>query len=304
MDLTTEICGLKFTNPIILASGILGVTGSSMVNVVNNGAGGVVTKSISLKERTGHPAPIILSYEGGLINAVGLSTMGIEDTLEEIKFYKEKTKAPIITSIFASSVEEFGIVAKEISKANPDLIEVNISCPNVEAEFGRPFGTDPQIASQVTKIVKTNTNIPIIIKLSPNVTNIIDIAKAVEQAGADAISAINTVGPGMIIDTKTAKPILANKIGGISGPAIKPIAVRCVYQIYQNVKIPIIGIGGITNGNDAVEMMMAGAQAVQIGSAVYYRGVEVFKKLTEEIEKFMAEEGYSNIKEIIGKAHE
>lgn len=303
MNLETEICGIKFKNPAILASGILGVTGSSLLNMEKNGAGGVVTKSISLKERKGHPAPIILSFESGLINAVGLSTMGMEDSIKEIGFYKKNTDSPIIASIFASSMDEFGQVAKEISKAKPDLIEVNVSCPNVESEFGKPFGTDPKVSSEVVKTVKQNTKIPIIVKLSPNVTNIVEIAKAVEQAGADAISAINTIGPGMIIDIKTAKPILANKIGGVSGPAIRPIAVRCIYQISQNIKKPVIGIGGITNGKDAIEMMMAGASAVQIGSAVYYRGPKVFKKIKEEMEKFMDESGYTDLKQIIGKAH-
>jgi len=173
----------------------------------------------------------------------------------------------------------------------------------VESEFGWPFGTDPKIAAQVTEVVKKNTSIPVIVKLSPNVTSIVEIAQAVEAAGADAISAINTIGPGMIIDIKTRKPILANKMGGVSGPAIRPIAVRCVYQIYEKVKIPLIGIGGITTGADAIEMILAGAQAVQIGSAVYYRGPEVFQKITREIEEYLQENHYQSLKDIIGQAH-
>ena len=303
-NLGTEICGVKFSNPTILASGILGVIGSSMVNVINNGAGGIVTKSISLKKREGNKAPLLLTYEAGMMNCVGLSSLGIENSIKEIELYKKQTKAPIITSIFASSAEEFGQVAREISSVKPDLIEVNISCPNVESEFGKPFGTNPKVAAEITKIVKSNTNIPIVVKLSPNVTDIVEIALAVEEAGADAISAINTVGPGMVINVEIAKPLLSNKVGGVSGPAIRPIAVRAVYEIYKKVKIPIMGIGGITTGKDVIEMMMAGASAVQIGSAVYYRGVSVFKKVCKEAEELLDQLGYSQITEVIGKAHE
>jgi len=302
-ELKTTICGIELTNPTILASGILGVTGSSMLNVTKKGAGAVVTKSISLKQRKGHPSPIISTFETGIINAVGLSSMGAEESIKEINFYKENTTSPIIASIFASTAEEFGQVAEKISQAEPDLIEVNVSCPNVQSEFGAPFGTDPQVTAQVVKNVKASTTIPIIVKLTPNVANIVAIGQAAEKAGADALSAINTVGPGMIIDTATAKPILANKMGGVSGPAIRPIAVRCVYQLYQNTNLPIIGIGGITTGNDALEMIMAGASAVQLGSAIHYRGLEVFKKINQEVEEFLDKNDYNSIAEIVGKAH-
>ncbi|MDO8740291.1 MAG: dihydroorotate dehydrogenase [Candidatus Woesearchaeota archaeon] len=302
--LSTKLCGIKLDNPTILASGILGVTASSLINAANNGAGAVTTKSISLEERKGHSNPVIVTFEGGMINAVGLSSPGIENGIEEVKEFKKRSKTPIIASIFASKTAEFGEAAKRISEAKPDLIEVNISCPNVEAEFGKLFAADAKVAASVTEIVKNSTKIPVFVKLSPNVSNIKEIAKAVEAAGADGITAVNTAGPGMVIDIKTAKPILHNKMGGISGAALRPIAVRCVYDIYETVKIPIIGTGGITNGRDAVEMLMAGATAVGIGSGVYYRGIDVFKKVCSEIEEFMKKEGYKNLKEIIGKAHE
>ncbi|MBW2977712.1 dihydroorotate dehydrogenase [Candidatus Woesearchaeota archaeon] len=303
VDISTILCGIRLENPTILASGILGTTGASLVNVLNHGAGAVTSKSIGLEERKGHPNPVFIEWEKGFINAVGLSGQGIEESVEEIKYAVENSESPVIASIFASNVKEFGVVAKEISKAKPNFIEVNISCPNVEAEFGKPFGTDPDVSAKVTKIVKKNTSIPVIVKLSPNVSNIKLIAKAVEKAGADAISAINTLGPGMVINLETAKPILANKAGGVSGPAIKPIAVRCVYDIYSTVKIPIIGTGGVTYGRDAIEMFMAGASAVGIGTGVYYRGVDVFRKVSEEIEEFMEKNGYNKLKEIIGMAH-
>ncbi|MBI2128696.1 dihydroorotate dehydrogenase [Candidatus Woesearchaeota archaeon] len=301
--LTTKLCGIRLENPAILASGILGVTASSLINAANNGAGAVTTKSISLEERKGHNNPVIVTFEAGMINAVGLSSPGIENGIEEVKEFKRRSKTPIIASIFASKTLDFGEAAKRISESKPDLIEVNISCPNVEAEFGKPFAADAKVAASVAEIVKNNTKTPVFVKLSPNVSNIKEIAKAVEEAGADGITAVNTAGPGMVIDIKAAKPILHNKMGGVSGNALRPIAVRCVYDIYETVKIPIIGTGGIMNGRDAIEMLMAGATAVGMGSAVYYRGIDVFKKVCSEIEEFMKENGYSNLKEITGRAH-
>lgn len=302
--LSTKLGKITLKNPLILGSGILGVTGASLVNVAKNGAAGVTTKSISMNPREGHPNPTVLVYSEGLINAVGLSNEGVEKSIEEIKYARDHSDAVIIASIVGFSIEEFGRIAKEISKANPHMIELNLSCPNVEDEHGKPYATDAKLAAAAVHEVKKNTKLPIIAKLSPNVNNIAEIAQAVEKAGADAICAINTVGPGMVININAAKPVLANKAGGVSGPAIKPIAVRCVYDIYKAVNIPIIGIGGITTGEDAVEMMMAGASAVGIGSAVYYRGIEVFDKINSEIQEFMKKHGYKSISEIIGKAHE
>lgn len=304
VDISTKVCGVKLGNPTILASGIMGVTGSSLCFAAGNGAGAVTTKSICIEERKGHPAPILLEWEKGLINAVGLSSPGIQSSLEELGYAVKNCKSPVIASIFAPTAKQFGEVARQVSKAKPQLVEVNISCPNVEAEFGKPFAADPKTAAAVTRIVKRNSKTPIIVKLSPNVSNIKIVAKAVEKAGADAICAINTVGPGMLIDIRTGKPLLANKCGGLSGPAIKPIAVRCIYDIYEAVKIPIIGTGGVTYGKDAVELIMAGAAAVGIGSSVHYRGIDVFRKVSNEIEDFMFREGYKNIKEFRGVAHE
>ena len=264
----------------------------------------MVTKSVSLKARQGHQAPIILPLENKvLINAVGLSNAGIEQVQNEIINFKKRSKAPLIVSIFASKVEEFGQIAKKVSSLKPDLIEVNISCPNVEDEFGLPFGTDAKLAAQITKEVKRNSSQPIIVKLTPNVSSIVKIALAVEKAGADAVAAINTLGPGMVIDLESHQPILANKVGGLSGSLIKPVALRCVYQIYRAVKIPIIGVGGISSGEDVIAIMMAGAQAVEIGSAVYDGGPEVFGKINQEIKTWLKEHRYKRLKDIIGLAH-
>ncbi len=301
--LNIRLKGVRLENPTVLASGILGVSGASLVNIANHGAGAVTAKSVSLEERKGHPCPILLTFEAGVMNAVGLSNPGVDKIIEELEHYKQNSDAPLIASIFASKTSDFGIAAKKISEAKPDIIEANISCPNVEAEFGKPFAADTKMAAAVTKVVKKNTKIPVFVKLSPNVSNIASIAKAVEKAGADGITAVNTAGPGMVINIDAGKPILANKVGGISGPAIKPIAVKCVYDIYEAVKIPIIGTGGITTGRDAVEIIMAGATAVGIGSGVYYRGIEIFQRVCEEIEEFMEENNYSNLKQIRGIAH-
>ena len=304
LDISTKLGKVKLENPTILASGIMGVTGASVTFAAKNGAGAVTFKSIGLHERQGHKCPIIIPVEGGFMNAVGLCCQGIEECVDEVKFAVSNANVPVIASIFASTVKEFGKVTSSINEAKPDLIEVNVSCPNVQNEFGIPFGMDPKIAAKVTEIVKANTKIPVFIKLTPNTPQLKAIAKAVEQAGADGITAINTVGPGMVINVETGKPVLMNKAGGLSGPLIKPIAVRCVYDIYDTVKIPIIGTGGVSYGKDAIEMMMAGAKAVGIGSAVKDRGIDVFSKVRNEIKEYMKEYGYTKLKQIIGVAHD
>ncbi len=299
--LQTKICKVSLENPTVLASGILGVSGKLMVRVAQNGAGALTTKSVFLGEREGHNNPSVLAGKDYVINAVGLSGPGADEEAEEIRYIKENSTVPVIASIAGGEVKEFGKVAKRISLASPDLIEVNISCPNVQSEFGKPFGTDPELASKITKEVKANTGIPIIIKLTPNVESIGEIARAVEKAGADAISAINTVGPENLMNKKTGKPYLANKAGGVSGPKILPIALEKVMEIYDNVEIPIIGIGGITYGKDAVKMIKAGACAVGIGSGVYFRGMDIFAKVCSEIKEIMKKDGFKSIEEMIGR---
>ncbi len=299
-NLKTSVAGVELENPTVLASGILGVTSALMLRVAHSDAGAVTTKSIGIEKRKGHENPVIVEVEGGLLNAVGLSTSA--DAFEELRGTVEKSPVPVIASIWGKTIEEFGEVASRVSECSPALIEVNISCPNVK-HFGKVFGSDAKTAAQVTKAVKAETKIPVIVKLTPNVPDIGEIAKAVEAAGADAISAINTLGPGMVIDLKSKKQVLSNKTGGLSGPAIRPVAVRCVYEIYETVEIPIIGIGGVTSGKDAIEMMMAGACAVGIGTGVMYRGIGIFEDVCEEIKTFMLEEGYQNLKEIIGAGH-
>ncbi len=302
-SISINICGTKLNNPTILASGIVGVSGSALVFAAKNGAGAVISKSIGPREREGHSNPILVEFEGGFLNAVGLPNSGVENTIDEIKFAVKNSQSPVIASIFGGTKEEFGFVAQRISDANPVLIEVNLSCPNTTHDLGLPFALHAEDSAEVIDIVKNNTKIPVIAKLAPNVPDIKEIARAVAEVGADAISAINTM-PGMVIDIETGKPVLHNKEGGVSGPAIKPVAVKCIYDIYESADVPIIGIGGVTYGKDAIELMMAGASAVQIGTGIYYRGIEIFRLVSQEIEEFLSGHGYSNLKDIVGIAHE
>lgn len=303
MSLQTNLCGTVFKTPIVLASGILGVTGSSMAEVVRNGAGGVTTKSIWLKGHAGHPNPVILAKDEWMINAVGLPDGGVDKADQEINSYRKQTDAPLIASIVEAKIEDIGLVAEKISKFHPDIIEVNASCPNVEDELGKPFSCDIKSISELTKEVKRRTKIPVSIKLSPNVENISLIAKKCEEAGADALTVVNTFGPGLYIDINTKQPVLANKVGGVSGPGIFPLALRCVFDCYKSVKIPIIGTGGITTGNDALQMIMAGATLVGVGSAVYYRGSEVFQKINDEISEYLTKHDIKNISDLKGIIH-
>lgn len=307
LDLTVSLCGVSLPSPLVLASGILGTQAELLARVAQAGAGAVTAKSCSLLPRAGHRNPTVLAWEHGLINAVGLANPGIDAEVKELARAKEMLRplgAALIGSVFAETVEGFAQVAARLVEAGPDLIEVNISCPNVHDEFGTPFAADPVAAAEVTAAVKEAVagRAPVLVKLSPNVADIAAIARAVEAAGADGIGAINTLA-GMIIDLHARRPILANRTGGLSGPAIRPLAVRCVYDIYQAVRVPIVGIGGVSSGRDAVEMIMAGAAAVGVGSAVYGQGPELFGRINQEMVQWMAELGYHRVDEMRGAAH-
>lgn len=305
-ELAVDLCGVRLSNPLILAAGILGTGAELLERVAKAGAGAVTTKSCGPEPRAGHPNPTVLDWGHGLINAIGLANPGVEEMaaiLRKAKGRLQPLGVPLIASIFAETIAGFAEVARGVSEAEPDFIEVNISCPNVDAEFGPPFAADPDSAAAVTRAVKGATPLPVIVKLSPNVTDVAAIAQAVEAAEADAIAAINTVA-GMVIDVNCGQPILANRVGGLSGPAIRPIAVRCVYEIYQAVDIPIIGMGGVVDGRDAAEMIMAGATAVGVGSAVYYRGVDAFGEIAQELASFMVEHGHTTLADFRGMAHE
>lgn len=297
--LGVKLCKVKLENPTILASGLLGTTSPLLKRVADSGAGAVTIKSIGPIERQGNKNPTVLEWEHGLINAVGLPSAGYKNMEEELNNLKN-IKTPWIGSVYGSMIEDYVTITKFFDKFNPDLIELNISCPN--KTDGTVFSTDEKLSKELISSVRKVTKTPIIAKLTPNCTNIVNIAKACEEAGADAINAINAV-TGMLIDIEAQRPVLAFKTGGVSGPAIKPIAVRCVYQIYEAVKIPIIGTGGISNGKDAIEMMMAGATAVGIGTAIHYNSFETFNKITDEIKKWLKNHDYKSINDIIGAAH-
>ena len=297
--LATEIAGLKLTNPTMLAAGILGLTGSSLRNVIEAGAGAVVTKSLGLKPREGYPNPTVVQVDRGLLNAMGLPNPGVRHFGEEIKEVK-KTEVPVIVSIYAFSSEEFAKAAEVAVDMGADALELNVSCPHVE-ETGAEIGSDPELVTEVVRKVKNKVDKPVFVKLTPNVANIVEVAKAAVEAGADAITAINTVRA-MAIEIETTRPLLANKIGGLSGPAIKPIAVRCVYEIYREVDVPVIGCGGITDWRDAVEFMLAGASAVQIGTAIAFKGLGVFKSVTRGIDAYVRKKGFGSVKDIVGLA--
>lgn len=303
-DISLEFLGLNMKNPTVLASGILGVTTASVKFCADNGAGAVTIKSITKEPRYGHHQPIVHTYKGGMLNAVGYSNPGYEKALDEFKDLK-KVGAPVIGSIVAKDAEEFGFLADNfVNKLEFDALEIPLSCPHTPG-FGTMAGhSTPEATYEITKAIKESTKIPVIIKLSPNVNNIGAVAKSAEDAGADAICAVNTLGPGMLIDINSGKKIMGFGMGGVSGEALKPVAIRTVYDIYDFVKIPIIGTGGVANGDDAVQMLMAGATTIGIGTAVVTRGVDVFSKVSEEIISFMEKNGYTKLNQLTGMAHE
>ncbi len=298
--MAVQFLGKTLNNPMVLASGVLGNSSDILERVFETGCGLVTMKSIGPEPRDGHKNPTVIDLGSGMINAVGLPTPGylnMENEWESLG----KRKFPIIASIYGGSVEEFQKVARFVSSKKPDFIEINISCPNSE-KHGMIFGVNPESSRDVVLAVKKVISVPLIAKLTPQALDIGEIAKACEDAGADAVCAINTLGPGMVIDIESHMPVLAFKKGGLSGPMIKPVAVRCVFDIYKAVKIPIIGLGGVTTGEDAIEMIMAGASLVGIGSAVRYRGIDVFAKVAKEMNSWLSGHNLS-MEDIKGAAH-
>lgn len=298
-DLSTEIAGLKLRNPTMLASGFLGVSGQTLRRVVEAGAGAVVTKSSSLKPRDGNPGPTIVEVPVGLLNAIGLASPGIAMMKDEITEAK-KSGVPVIVSVFGFSVSDYSKSAGIAETFGADAVELNVSCPHVSgvAETGQ----DPKIVAKVTRSVRRRVGIPVFVKLTPNVANIIEIGRSAERAGADAITAINTLRA-MSIDIHVRLPVLSARIGGLSGPAIKPVAVRCVYELAEKVKLPIIGVGGITDWEDAVEFFLAGASAVQIGTAILRKDLRVFSEVVEGLSTYLKENGFTSVSELVGIAH-
>lgn len=300
-NLAVDIAGIKMKNPVLTASGCYGYGREYNELYDISRLGGIMTKGTTLEPKLGNPTPRLAETPAGMLNSIGLQNPGVEKViLEEIPWLRQFDVATII-NISGYSINEFEDLAAHLDGVEGVAgLELNISCPNVKGG-GMAFGTDPQTAAQVVKRVRTKTKLPLIVKLSPNVTEITDIAKAVESAGADALSLINTL-LGMVIDIKKRKPVLANVMGGLSGPAVKPVAVRMVYQVYKAVEIPIIGMGGIIDFQDAVEFMLAGASAVAIGAGNFWDPFTPLKVI-EGLEEWLLQEGVQDIKEIVGGCH-
>jgi len=298
-NLKTLLGNIELKNPVIVASGTFGYGEefSKLYDISKLGA--IITKGISLKPRAGNPMPRVVETASGMLNAIGLENVGIEAFIKDKLPFLRKSKATVIVNIFGESIEAFVAIAlKLVGIIGISALEVNISCQNVQ-NGGVHFGTNAKLAYEVTKAVKQTTAFPLIVKLSPQVTNIVEIASTVVDAGADILSLINTF-PGMAIDIKKRKPILANVIGGLSGPAIKPIALKLVHDVSNAVKVPVIGMGGIMTANDAIEFMLAGASAVQIGTANFINPTAPIDILNG-IRNYMVENNIANIEEIVGK---
>jgi dihydroorotate dehydrogenase (NAD+) catalytic subunit len=301
--LDTELCGFKIHSPTMLASGVLGISFHLFPRIIRSGCGLIVSKSIGLEPREGYRNPTMTGVEAGYLNAIGLANPGAEEFARELEqeYSSTEKSVPLIVSIFADSPEHFAELARKFNKFNFLAFELNLSCPHVK-DVGSEIGSDPQDAAEVVEKVNAETAKPIFAKMPATIINVSEWAKSVESAGADGIVAINTIRA-MKIDIESGKPILSNKIGGLSGPAIKPVAVRSVYEIYETVKIPIVGVGGVTTGEDAVEFFLAGASAVQIGSAISEDFLGSFNRVNSGIVKYLKGNSYSNIREIVGLAH-
>ena len=296
-DLRVNLAGLELRNPIVSASGTFGFGREYAAFYPLSRLGAVSAKGLTLLPRSGNMPPRIAETPSGMLNSVGLQNPGVEGFLrEELPWLKEQgTK--VIVNLSAGTVEEFGQMAEMLSVDGVDLLEVNISCPNVKCE-GLAFGTRPETAQAATEAVKTHTHLPVMVKLSPNVTDITEIARAAEAGGADALSLINTL-LGMRIDLNTRRPILKNNTGGLSGPAVLPVAVRCIHQAHQAVKLPILGMGGVMTGADAAELMMAGASAVAVGTAILTDPLAPVRIL-DELDRFCDDRGISEVRSLTG----
>jgi dihydroorotate dehydrogenase (NAD+) catalytic subunit len=297
-NLTVDIAGIKLRNPVMPASGTFGYGEEYAPFLDLEKIGAIVTKGLSLKPRAGNPTPRIAETISGMLNAIGLQNVGIDAFVKYKMPFLRTVNTPVIANFFGNTLEEYGEVAKRLNDI-PEIaaLELNISCPNVK-QGGIVFGTDPKAASQVVDLVRKQLQKPLIVKLTPNVTDITVVARAVEEAGADAIACINTI-TGMSVDVHTRKPRLANRTGGLSGPAIRPIAVRMVHQVVQTVSVPVIGIGGIVRPMDALEFLIVGAKAVQVGTANFIDPTAMLT-IIEGIENFCIDEGIDDIHQLIG----
>ena len=298
MDLKTNLGKLKLKNPIILASGILGLSGSQLKRAAEYGFGGLTTKSYTVEGRRGYDTPIIAYVKCGLLNAVGLENPGYKD-LAKVKGYLRDIKIPIIVSIAGSKVDDFITIASYVNEVGFDAIELNLSCPHIKS-MGLSIGDNPNYVYKIVKNVSSISSIPIYVKVGLHRDLFATVSKSLD-GGAEGITAINTI-KALTIDIYAKRPVLSNIYGGLSGPAIHPIAVRVIYDIYKEYKVPIIGVGGVFSWEDAVEFLLAGASAVGIGSVIAYKGLNVVKEILDGIKNYMIDEGFRKINELIGYA--
>jgi len=302
MNLSVNISGILFRNPLILASGILGTTGSILKRIsMEYDVGGIITKSLTYKPRKGYSTPIIVGVKAGLINAVGLTNPGYKYFLENELPLIGNVDVPIIISLAGNRVDQLVEMCEECEDYGVDGIELNLSCPHAE-RYGIEVLMDHKLTYKIISEVKSVLKIPLFVKIGFT-DKFIEIARIIEKAGANGISAINTI-KAMAIDVDFKKPVLSNRIGGLSGPAIHPIAVRIIYELYGKINIPIIGVGGVEDWRDVIEFMLAGANAVQIGTAISIRGLKVFEEILNGIKIYLSRYGYKDIKDIVGLAHE
>lgn len=296
-DLSVLIGPIKLERPAMLASGILGISLEVFERIHKNGAGAVVTKSLSKEPWEGYPNPTIVGIKGGYLNAVGLSNPGAPYFA---KMISKNTEVPIIVSLVGSLEDEFEFMVKQFEGIKVVAYELNLSCPHVE-KVGLEVGDDPNLVTKIVKRIKSTTKVPVIAKVGLGTTDYLDTVGAAIEGGADAITAINTIRA-MGIDVETQRPLLSHKIGGLSGAAIKPVAVRCVYEIASKYDIPVIGCGGVSSWDDAVEFILAGASAVQVGSAIGDKWLDVFSEINDGIANYMKKKGFSKIQEMVGLA--
>lgn len=294
--LSLALTNLRLKNPLMLAAGIMGTTGGCLKRMAQGGAGAVVTKSIGIEPKRGHSNPSMMEVDCGYLNAMGLPNPSYKNFQDELRIAKEGG-VPVIASIFGGNPEEFSEIAGVL---DADAFELNVSCPHAHG-YGTEIGTDPALVEEITNAVKGAVQVPVWVKLTPNVTDITSIGLAAQRGGADAVVAINTVR-GMAIDIESGYPVLGNKFGGLSGPAIKPVAIKCVYDLFKALDIPVIGVGGIRGWKDVVEFVMAGALAVQIGSAVG-DNINIFNDISSCLEEFLIEKEWT-LNDIYGMAHE
>lgn len=287
-------------NPTMLASGMMGETGGSLISVAEAGAGALVTKSIGLEPRKGYGNPTLVELEFGYLNAMGLPGPGIVAFADEMRI-ASVVKVPIIGSIFASTADEFALLAGKMQDCGAKAVELNLSCPHAKG-YGMEVGVDPEAVMRIVKAAKDACSIPILAKLTPNTHRLIDVGKAVQDAGGDGVVAINTL-KAMHISVEMRRPVLSNRSGGLSGPAVRAVGVRCVYDLHAALDIPIIGAGGVEDWRSAAEYIMAGASAVQIGSGIGRKGLGVFKDVCIGLERFMSDSGFRSIEEMVGVAH-